>query len=701
MRFSPVIPFIFVLAACEGTPGVGGSSASDTDLPASTGTDGDAETASAPTSGSSGGDTESSGTTDGEPEPDNQGWSIRDEEPYGRSGHVAILDEAGDRMIVFGGGANDTWELPLSGPRANQWSELVVSGQHPPVHAYGDTLHADAAVYDPAGQRMLVLLNSVPVTASANSEVELWELSLSGAPKWRRVETAGPDPGIEVQSGRLVLDRDGDRLFVVGGSLEDAGVWSLSLAGVPTWSRFADTPVEELGAWYVDASLLLDASRAQLVLFGGHPRLQRIWGLSLATAEWTLLDEGSLASGSYGATSVLDAANDRIIIFGGDQTQGAHVFSLATQTWTAAGADGPAAQRTGTSGVVDAERGRVLYFGGAEYTYDSDMEAVNGTWALSLDDLALSELLPVTRRADYAMGERFAVWDPVRAAVVAFGGYFSGETWTHEVAPTGAWTQIDAGNTPQLTAMAAVYDAAGEAIVAFGGHYVTTSDAVMRLASTPGAKWETLEVEGGPTPRTHHVAVYDPVNRRMIVQGGRSGTDHSAQVHTDTWALALAGAPTWTQLAPSGHQPPERHAPVAVYDAQEQRMIMYGGRGAFDLPLLDVWSLSLAGEPRWERLQAIGTSPGSTLDASAVYDPDGHRMVVVDMPTQSPHGARVFALELDENPTWHQFCPTGLTPAELRVNSGTSPNAVLVDDGLFVTVSGGAFRFDLQTPYCE
>src|SRR5687767_14476616 len=65
-----------------------------------------------------------------------RGWSIRDRTPYPRVGHSAVFDEEGDRMIVFEGGANDTWELPLSGLNANVWRELIAAGDHPPPHGY-------------------------------------------------------------------------------------------------------------------------------------------------------------------------------------------------------------------------------------------------------------------------------------------------------------------------------------------------------------------------------------------------------------------------------------------------------------------------------------------------------------------------------------------------------------------------------------
>src|SRR4051812_3172736 len=48
-------------------------------------------------------------------------WKLLSAEPAPRTGHTAIYDATRDRMLVFGGGANDLWAQPFSGPNANGW----------------------------------------------------------------------------------------------------------------------------------------------------------------------------------------------------------------------------------------------------------------------------------------------------------------------------------------------------------------------------------------------------------------------------------------------------------------------------------------------------------------------------------------------------------------------------------------------------
>ncbi|HEX7668241.1 MAG TPA: hypothetical protein VF395_01590 [Polyangiaceae bacterium] len=163
------------------------------------------------------------------PAPRTGGWSLRDDVPYARLGQTAVLDEENDRMIVFGGGANDVWALPLSGPSAREWTQLFPEGQYPAAHTTGSLLFGDSAVYDPVGRRMLLLPTGRPVTGGEVDEVRLFELSLTNAPRWKELLIAGPSPGAEIQSGRLALDVRGRRLFAAGGTYQKGGVWSLSL----------------------------------------------------------------------------------------------------------------------------------------------------------------------------------------------------------------------------------------------------------------------------------------------------------------------------------------------------------------------------------------------------------------------------------------------------------------------------------------
>jgi hypothetical protein len=641
------------------------------------------------------------------------GWSIRDDVPYPRSGHSAVLDEANDRMIVFGGGANDVWALPLSGPSANRWTQLHAEGKHPPSHSYGTQYGAsglaDSAVYDPIGRRMLVLLNP-----AEQLRVELWELALSGTPEWKRVAVAGQPQWWDVARGCLALDAENRRLFVTGGSY-DSGIWALSLGGTPSWTRIGENPARS-GNSDVHSCLIFDAVRQKLVLFGAL--LGEVWELSPETAAGGILEgaRGIVQRGS-GATAVLDPDGARLVSYGGDLSEGeVFVYELATDTLTSAEAPYFHAGPVDASAVLDAKRRRILYFGGNK-KYPSELEpATNAVSALALDTLAWSELVPASRYTDSSMALRTTVWDPVRAAAVAYGHPTESATLVHGLEASAAWTPLPTLEpAPPLSLSAAVYDPEARAIVSFGGFFAPeprapqarlASNALARLASVPDATWESFDAGAGPLERSAHVAVYDSARRRMVIHGGdRNLIWTPSETLDDVWALSLDGSGGWTKLEPRGTSPGARSKHLGVYDPTADRLLIYGSAGG---ERVDLWSLSLGDAPEWTELFPSGQAPGLPSEgASAVYDPGHDRMIVLDFTETGVAGSlvldkgvgRVFALELDTL-VWHKFCPPGLTVAKPR-DVSTIGKAVLAPDGLFVTISGGAFRFDLETPYCD
>ena len=82
----------------------------------------------------------------------------------------------------------------------------------------------------------------------------------------------------------------------------------------------------------------------------------------------------------------------------------------------------------------------------------------------------------------------------------------------------------------------------------------------------------------------------------MIIYGGGTFTGNpTAKVFTDVWVLANANGtgatPTWAKLSVMGPLPDGRNQHTAVYDATNNRMIVYGGL-AFEGILYSVWVLS-------------------------------------------------------------------------------------------------------------
>lgn len=600
------------------------------------------------------------------------GWSLRDDVPYERVGHSAVLDEENDRMIVFGGVANDTWELPLSGPNANVWKELKATGEFPPSHTYSGPL-PDSAVYDARGHRLLLFVNATSFSGGTRDINGLWQLPLQGPLVWSALHTTGDAPE---GRAKIAVDVDGNRLFAVS----DA-VWSMPLDAMGAWTRLAELP----GEWaYVReaATVVVDRPSQRLIVSSlTNDQPDAAWALSLDTNEWVSLGRNS---DSTGAATVFDEKRDRFVSFGGANGSTVYIATVGPDGVEFTTKEVTASGESFAAGVLDAKRNRILYFGGFD----------NAVTSIDLDTFEWAKVVKQTRVNSTGTAASNFVWDPLRSKVVGFGDY---RTRLRRLGASDDWglLSLDSFGSEQA---ASVYDSAGKAVISFGDYNAIGLVEPTRLASD-AYDWEPIHAGEGPTARSFHVAVYDEANRRMIVHGGRT---YAADVGyfdlDDAWALTLDGSPAWVPLEPDGTPPRARRGHVGIYDPEGQRMIIYGGSSESDLT--DLWSLSLDDAPRWTELTASGNSPGAFGGfgrCSAVYDPEHRRMVVISFSALG--AARVFALELGDTPTWHEFCSPGITPSgESNIGSG---NAVLVPDGLFFSTGGASFRFDLETPYCE
>lgn len=141
------------------------------------------------------------------------------ETPYARSGHTAIYDVLGRRMIVYGGDtvfARRTWALDLA--TTPTWREIVTSGELPGLR------RDHAAVYDKLRSRMLIFGGVDRFLVGRNDS---WTLSLGATPTWRRLDLDG-EPPPPCRAPSAILDRVTDRLIVFGGMADvpETGTWA-------------------------------------------------------------------------------------------------------------------------------------------------------------------------------------------------------------------------------------------------------------------------------------------------------------------------------------------------------------------------------------------------------------------------------------------------------------------------------------------
>src|SRR5262245_29589831 len=243
------------------------------------------------------------------------------------------------------------------------------------------------------------------------------------------------------------------------------------------------------------------------------------------------------------------------------------------------------------------------------------------------------------------------------ASVLSSGAAFS--TSTANAQADGTWLLV--GLPSDRDGHSAVYDAARDRMVAFGGMSSTRRNDVWVLPLASATGWHQMLVGGTPpSARDGHTAVYDPVHDRMVVFGGFD-TDY----RNDVWALSFAGAPTWLQILPAGSPPAPRVGHAAVYDPVRQRMIVIGGdnNGIYNN---EVWELTLSGEPAWNQLTVQG-SPNPRAYHSAIYDPDGDRIVMFGGNDAVTGVTReTWVLSLAGTPTWSLMAPSGPLPFARR-----------------------------------
>jgi len=139
---------------------------------------------------------------------------------------------------------------------------------------------------------------------------------------------------------------------------------------------------------------------------------------------------------------------------------------------------------------------------------------------------------------------------------------------------------------------------------------------------------------GGPGIRADHSAIYDSLGRRMILFGG---LDDFFSLYNDLWELdltpttaAMTAPPAdyWSPLSPAGSPPSARYGHSAIYDTQNNRMIVFGGQDIGGQFKNDVYVLTLGATPTWSMASVSGTPPIPRIGHTAVYDEANQRMVV-------------------------------------------------------------------------
>ncbi len=325
-------------------------------------------------------------------------------------------------------------------------------------------------------------------------------------PAWTELVPAGTLPPPRAAAS-LVYDGSTNQAILFGGGYPETGdLWRLSNAngtgGTPVWTQLFLSPSpaarEVQGAVY-------SASTSTMIVFGGglgstSPCVNDTWILTNATGvsgspAWNQLHPtGPVPSVRGSFVAVYDDANNRMMIFGGDDCFPSNLYNEVWVLTNANGQGGTPAwvqlSPSGTlppptsqaNGVYDPTSNTLMVFGGTQNN-DNDIPT-NNVWVLShangmggspaWTQLSPSGPLPAGR---YAGG---AVYDAATNQMTIFGGSNGitgplNDTWVlsnaNGLGGTPAWTQLNpVGNpAPAKYLLSSAYDPSTGTMMVFGG----------------------------------------------------------------------------------------------------------------------------------------------------------------------------------------------------------------------------------------
>jgi hypothetical protein len=311
--------------------------------------------------------------------------------------------------------------------------------------------------------RLIVYFASNPAVSS-NPQSEVWVLDhangLGGTPTWMQLVPTGTPPVANALPSAL-YHASSNRLVVYGGCFSNCGlalsdVFVLSnangLGGTPVWSQSTVSnpqPRDAQTAVYDEANNLKISFGGGLAFFGTDQNDTRVLsnanGVASPSTWRTLAPAGALPAAREEASAAYDAANNRMILYGGNQlitTCCPYNIADYNDSWVLSGANGLAGppawtqlSPTGTlpprtirhSMIYDAQGNRVIVMGGLTWSNPTQSYTIQGDlWELS-----------------YANG---------------LGG---SPAW-RQMAPSGTPPGLNYGHV-------AVYDAASRRMIVFGG----------------------------------------------------------------------------------------------------------------------------------------------------------------------------------------------------------------------------------------
>jgi len=272
--------------------------------------------------------------------------------------------------------------------------------------------------------------------------------------------------------------------------------------------------------------------------------------------------------------------------------------------------------RYGPGSVYDPQLQKTIIFGGGTQNL-TGYELFDDMWIYNSTGNIWSEIVPTNKPS--ARSGHTMVYDSTNQKTILFGGWdenigLMNDTWIYD-SQTNQWTEVFPITTPEnRQSHAMYYDPIFQKVILFGGY----RDTFPHFSDTweynyTANSWTELNPSISPPGRYGSKMVYDPINQRAILFGGRASS-----IMDDTW-IYYSGNNTWTELNTTG-KPDTRYWHGMVYDSNNHKVIVFGGRhvGAPGEALEDTWIFNpLTNE--WMEVLPL-SNPSNRMDFSMVYD---------------------------------------------------------------------------------
>jgi hypothetical protein len=429
-------------------------------------------------------------------------------------------------------------------------------------------------------------------------------------------------------------------------------LWEFDTAA-RTWTNRTPSPLPS--SWpsrRAGHAMACDPVGQRIILFAGWDEngdfsngrfLNDTWEWSMPSRTWTnRTPSGAKPVPRRGARMVYDAANARIVMFGGSdatayfpnpfaggtQEDETWIWNLDTNTWTALSTTAASASGRGFPGrtyhgmVYNTATGRIWIYGGIGILPGNTSSAVDLADVWELNGATWVDRTPTGGPAPLGRGWAGVAFDPASSRMIVHSGWNSTtqadypDTWAFD---GSSWSQLflsgDGGAMLGRDSHAMAFDPTRSTLFIYGGYL---SDVVE--LNTASRTISTVQSTTWPPDQDQHSAAYDPHRDTVVMLGGGS---------PETWELS-AGGMTWTFSYVPG--PNGRIGHAMAYQTSRRRIVLFGGRarsmGAVGGTVFnDTWEWDGTAKTWTRRTPPV--SPPARYDHAMVFDEARSRAVLV------------------------------------------------------------------------